>query len=359
MSNRGYIGSVSSKSTPVVLQTNTVTSNTNNRQRIEGENSNIKPIVTIAGNTNTTTRATYIGAINASVYFETIITAVSSQTNPSSIRYRLQGNNSTVKPVVLDNFIQGIPKKRSYIGSMDSANTTVLKNRVTFADISNNKIRAILKGENSTIKPELVAVPALTPTNKRLYFGEMWTSTPLTTTVEQTLQTVLNVSDTHARLTGENSTIKPLITDNMTTEGPIDRRIYIGGDFFSGNLSGGFIEWDSTTLTALALKDCRRFWGVNTNTSISGSEMQSLANNAKVYSNTHEIIYNTTGGYLYYAHPQPLGTPIIYVNGFMNTAWLTSTVLVLENGVYVNYTIYRSLYKQNGNNIALKINLVL
>lgn len=361
MGHRGYIGSINSVSTPVVLASPAPTSPISPRFRIEGENSTIKPSVSGSDNVNTTTRATYIGAVQTSAPLTTTLTvSLSSESNPVLIRGRLRGGNSTVKPVVTDTFIQGIPKNRLYLGSRISVSTAVLLNTVTTVPtVTNSKLRALLKGDNSTVKPTPEVTSTPNPNNKRLYFGEMETSAPLSTTIEQTVQSILSVSATHSRLTGENSTVKPLVIDMTATEGPIDRRIYIGGDFFSGNLSGGFVEWDPTTLTLLALKDCRRFWGVSTATSITGTEMQALSGNAKVHSDTHNIIYNVTGGYLYYAHPQPLGTPIIYVNGFMNTAWITSTVMVLENGVYVTYVIYRSVYKQNGNNITLKIDLPL
>lgn len=359
MGNRGYIGSITSISTPVVLAKPAPTPSISPRYRIEGENSTFKPSVS-ATNTDTTARAGYIGAVQTSAPLTTTLTvSLPTGTNPFLVRGRLRGENSTIKPVVLNTVIQGIPKNRLYLGSMLSASTVVLLNSInTVPTVNNSKLRVLLNGENSTFKPTPIVTSTPNPTNKRVYFGAMETSAPLSTVIEQTVQSILSVSATHARLTGENSTVKPLVT-NMADILPHEPRIYIGGDFFTGNVSGGFIEWDPTTLTQLALKDCRRFWGVSTATSITGAEMQALSGNAKVHSDTHNIIYNVTGGYLYYAHPQPLGTPIIYVNGFMNTAWITSLVLVLENGVYVTYVIYRSVYRQNGNNITLKIDLPL
>lgn len=359
MGQRGYIGAITAPPTPDVSASIETVSTVSPRHRLEGDNSIVKPIVSVPTSVNTSTRATYIGQVQTSAPLTTLTVSLSTESNPVDLRWRLRGDNSIVKPVVTDHVVAGIPKTRLYLGSMTSSSTVVLLNSLTVTPtVTSSKLRAFLKGDNSTIKPAAVHSTSTSNTH-RGYIGAMETSAPLTTIIEPIIQSILDVEVTHSRLTGENSTVKPLVIEDMATEGPIDRRIYIGGDFFSGNLSGGFIEWDPTTLTLLALKDCRRFWGVNTATSITGAEMQSLSGNAKVHADTHQITYSITGGYLYYAHPQPLGSPTIYVNGFMNTAWITSTVTVLENGIYVTYVIYRSVYKQNGNNINLKIDLPL
>lgn len=307
-------------------------------------------------------RRGYIGAITSSVQTETLPVSPTVETDPVALRSRLEGENSTVKPEppieTGDTANRGV-----YFGSIVSSGPLDTTFVAVSAIINPIVRRRRLKGDNSIIKPLIAEVIVVGISKKRLYYGAI---TPTTTTFDEFVIIIPPVDPVtlRLRLRGDNSTIKPLVVDmpdEPLGDCPPNRRIYVGGEFFTGNIScsPGFSEWDPTTLTEAALKDMQRYWGVSLSLSITGNEMQALPNYVKVYTDEHNFSYVTTGGYLYYAHPKPLGTPTIYVNGFLNTAWVTSEVTVLENGVYVIYVIYRSIYKQNGSNIQIKIDLPL
>lgn len=69
-----------------------------------------------------------------------------------------------------------------------------------------------------------------------------------------------------------------------------------------------------------------------------------------------DIILSGTDQYFYIAYPEKWGEATFYINNMWCTAWEETTISYTnEHSLKQSYVIYRSLYKQNGSNIKIKI----
>lgn len=117
---------------------------------------------------------------------------------------------------------------------------------------------------------------------------------------------------------------------------------------YSGTITG-------TTSTTLAFKS-KRYWGVLTDENATDAQIAALSaefSDARTQNRT----FSPGGKYIYFAWPAALGPATGFkFNGLYSSAWiLTTRSFTNASGGVVSYHIYRSEYKQSGENILIEV----
>lgn len=99
----------------------------------------------------------------------------------------------------------------------------------------------------------------------------------------------------------------------------------------------------------------KRFWGVSTDSTPTGSTLNSLSEELSTNRNQNRSI-NASGQYIYFGWPSSFGTPTFTVNGLLNTAWILTTISYTNDQGYTSsYDCYRSTYLQTGTGINVVV----
>lgn len=113
----------------------------------------------------------------------------------------------------------------------------------------------------------------------------------------------------------------------------------------------------STSYTTTLYVQNKRWWGVSTGTSITGS-ISSLINNEFSTGYTQSKTFNATGGkYLYFSFPATFtGTPVFKVGGLVAPFNELSVISNTNAEGYVsNFRVFRSTNLQNGSSITVDV----
>lgn len=117
---------------------------------------------------------------------------------------------------------------------------------------------------------------------------------------------------------------------------------------YSGTITG-------TTSTTLAFKS-KRYWGVLPDENATDAQIAALSAEFSD-TRTQNRTFSPGGKYIYFAWPVALGPATGFkFNGLYSSAWiLTTRSFTNASGGVVSYHIYRSEYKQSGENILIEV----